>query len=140
MDISQMQELCDCIYVGLSFKESLAMIGVKEDQYHTIAADLGIRRVVEYARTKAKRDLLDQAHKVVNGEKTSLGSVQILKHILAARFGFSENRFELKQKARQHLDNIKQKDRALKQWADYQSAKMVAEGTNAQLDEWSKIS
>lgn len=138
MDFKDIQQICDYVYVGLSFKEALLLCGVPESELPAIAKDVNLKRVVEYARTKAKADLLTQAHKVVNGERASMGSIQILKHILAARFGFSENRYELKQKHKQHLDNVRMKEAALKQWADYQTAKMIQDGTTAQLEEWAK--
>ena len=138
LSYEQMHELCNHIYIGMSFKEALILIGVTQEQLPAISRDHNLKRLVEYARTKAKKDIFEQAHKVAQGEKSSIVHVQVLKHLLSSRFGYSENRYELKQKDRQHLQLLRHKEHALKQWADYQSAKMVADASIDQLEEYQK--
>lgn len=138
LSYKQMQDICDCVYLGLSFKESLILNHVGYEQLEEIAKDKRLLNLVQYARTKAKRDLLKRVQDITQGDKTSFSTFHMVKHILASRFGFSENRFELKQKDRQHLDNMRHKKELMRQWAEFQTQKMVNDASHEQLETWAK--
>lgn len=133
-----MQQLCDFIYLGMSFKESLILLHVKEEDLQIIAQDKKLLNLVQYARTKAKKDMLKHVQEILSGAKTSFTTYQMIKHMLSSRYGFTENRFEVNQKQRQHLDHMKHKHALMKQWADFQAAKLVNEATHDQLEGFQK--
>lgn len=135
-----MQEIANYIYLGMAFKESLILAGIADNELPSIVKDKGLLAVVDYARTKAKKDHLEAVHRIVNGEKASFATMQLLKHILSSRFGFTENRYELKQKEKQHAENLKHKQAALRQWAELQAIKIVQDAPQEQLEVWSKHS
>ena len=136
----QMQDICDCVYLGMTVQESLVMANVPmtNTSLEGIARDKRLLNLVRYARTKAKRDMLAKVQDVIQGTKTQFSTLQMLKHMLSTRFGLTENRFELKQKSKEHLDNLKHKRELMRQWAEFQTTKMVNEASHEQLETWAK--
>jgi len=140
LTVQQLQDICDCTYIGMTFQESLVManVALTSTSLEFIARDKRLLTLVRYAKTKAKRDMLTKVQSVLEGNKTQFSTLQMLKHMLSTRFGLTENRFELKQKSKEHLENLRHKKELMRQWSEFQTAKMVNEASQEQLETWAK--
>jgi hypothetical protein len=136
----QMQEMCEYIYIGLNLKEALTLLNIPDIIKLAVVKDAGIIRLVDYSRTKAKKDLLNSVKNILHSnEKISYTNLQLLQLVMATRFGLSQNRHELRQRDRQHRESLAHKEKVLRQWADYHATRLVNDASPHELDEYNKI-
>jgi hypothetical protein len=136
----EIKALAEYVYYGMSLKEAFVLIGKgTKDILSVVLADRALMRVLTYAKTKAKLEHMQAAQRLALAQNPTIVSLGALKHMLAARFGFSESNKELALKKAQHEDIMNHKREALKQWADYQTAKMIQTASGQQLIEYQEL-
>lgn len=136
----EVKDLCEYVYYGMSIKEAFVLSGKGNlNALSHILADSGLMRALTYAKLKAKLEHMQAAQRLALMDKPTIVSFQMLKHLLSSRFGLCESNKELAQKDRQHKDLMQHRRETLRQWADYQSAKMIQDASGHQLAEYQQL-
>ena len=139
LTIAQVHKLAEYVYYGLTVKEAFELSSLNFDELPTLTNIHGLLGVLKYAKLKAKFELMQAAHELATSKVSTVNSTRMLQHMVAARCGFTENGQELRLRQRQHEDLMKFRRENMRNWSDFQAAKMVASATGSQLMEFQQL-
>jgi hypothetical protein len=139
LEIGNVMELCEYVYYGMTIKEALALSPIKVLDRSSYDSMAPLMRVLTYVKLKAKYQLMRSAHELATSKIPTINSTRMLQHLVSARCGFSETRWDLKLKLRQHNDLMKFRHENMRNWSDYQSAKMIADASGSQLQDFQRL-
>ena len=140
LEIAKVHELCDYVFYGMSLKEAFILSNVNFEELSSPTSGPQLRQTLLYAKHKAKYQLMHMAHELAMSEKPNLSSVRMLQHLVSSRCDYTENRRELKLKQRQHEELMDFRRQNMRNWSDFQAAKMIASASGQQLQDFQLLS